>query len=75
MILYLAGGQTGGNIPRTERNIILTIASYGGGFDQVKNDTLPCKSSHADEIFMEGKQCDCSWQGSPRGGAGGGTTL
>lgn len=34
MKVYLAGGQTGGNIPKEERNYILSIASTGGGFSK-----------------------------------------
>ena len=46
MKVYLAGAQTGGNIPPAERREILMLPQKEG-------------------------VCDCSLQGSPRGGAGG----
>lgn len=81
MRIFLAGGngkkkiiplvhsysvQTGGNIPTKEKRYILTIAG-GGGFSV--DGSLSGKPPHPNEVQLE--QCDCSWQGSPRGGAGG----
>lgn len=74
MKIYLAGGQTGGNIPVKERQHILMLASQGGGGPDL-NEDVSGEPSYADKVLMEGQQCDCSWLGSPRGGAGGGTTL
>lgn len=74
MEIYLAGGQTGGNIPVKERHHILMLASQGGGGPDL-NEDVPGEPSYADKVLMGEKQCDCSLLGSPRGGAGGGTTL
>ena len=70
MKIYLAGGQTGGNIPVKERHHILMLASQGGGGPDL-NEDVSGEPSYADKVLLEGQQCDCSWLGSPRGGAGG----
>ena len=58
-----------------ERTTDIPFHDGGGILSNLKDEDISCRKHDIPAVRSAGDLCKCSWQGSPRGGRGGGTTL